>query len=63
LYKFELNQTVQGPQSVGSTEFTHKFEHFWLCGRCAATMTLEWQHEQVVVVWRRSHDIDQAAAS
>jgi hypothetical protein len=59
-----LNQPVLGPQSVGSNDLSHKLEHFWLCGRCAATMTLELQHEQdVVVVSRRDHEFHRATAS
>jgi hypothetical protein len=61
---FEFGQSVLGPHLAGSKEHSHKFEHFWLCGRCAATMTLELENEQsVVVVSRKNPDSRWAVAS
>ncbi len=46
LFKFEM--TPSGDAS--GKKPARKVEHFWLCGSCAATMTLALEHQQNVVV-------------
>lgn len=64
LYRFELTQPATGPHLAGGKEPGHKLEHFWLCGRCAPTMTLELEHRhKVVVVYHKNSETRRAAAS
>ncbi|MFB3916842.1 MAG: hypothetical protein ACE14M_08935 [Terriglobales bacterium] len=64
LFQFEL-PSHSGPQLVGGDRPVRKVEHFWLCGRCAATMTLafERQHGMVVVPLKDHTIVRHAAAS
>ncbi len=51
------------PHLLSSRRPTHHVEHFWLCGPCAATMTLVIEKEKgVIAVPLRPH-ARQAAAS
>lgn len=41
LFRVDLDQLeAASPEQNDSDKKWHRLEHFWLCGRCAATMTL-----------------------
>jgi len=40
LFRVDLDQLASLPTAHSDSEKWHRLEHFWLCGRCAATMTL-----------------------
>ena len=64
LFKFEVSSSLPaGPHIIaGASKPARKIEHFWLCGRCAATMTLTLKQQREVVVMQRWQS-RQAAAS
>lgn len=51
-----------GPQLVTSSGKTPRLEHFWLCGRCATTMTLVLERGKGVTAVPREN-VYRAAAS
>jgi len=40
LFRVDLDQLESPSAERNDAEKWHRREHFWLCGRCAATMTL-----------------------
>lgn len=66
LYQFEINLSTEddlNPQQ-GVRKPVRKVEHFWLCGRCAASMSLALEGQRkVVVVPFNSPEMRRAAAS
>ena len=42
--------TAAGPQLVTEAKPPHHIEYFWLCGQCASSMTLAFQHGKGVVM-------------
>lgn len=66
LYQFEINLSTEGDLSPQPEvrKPVRKVEHFWLCGRCAASMklTLEGQRKVIVVPFN-PQEIRRAAAS
>jgi hypothetical protein len=63
LYRFELSPTANGTSMAGDNKPPRKVEHFWLCGRCAAIMTLALHQQKVVVVRRDQPEFYRAVAS
>ncbi len=61
---FRIETAPQGPAGSEPLEFRERkpprrIEHFWLCGKCAASFTLVMDHGRVVAMPLRAH----AAAS
>ena len=52
-----------GPELVNYAKQPHKIEFFWLCGKCAATMTLAFQRGKGVVAVPLSPPARHAVAS
>jgi hypothetical protein len=56
LFHFEVaakpheKQASPGPKLVGQKKSIARVEHFWLCARCAGSMTLKFDKNEVVVV-------------
>lgn len=50
LYQFEISGTREGSLPKDGRKPVRRVEHFWLCGRCAATMKLALENHQKVVV-------------
>jgi len=63
LYRFEMQEPFSGFDAPSASKRAPgKLEHFWLCGRCAAYLTLRLGHAcQVEVVPRK--DSRRAVAS
>jgi len=49
VFQFELSNDV-GLRLVTEKKPPRKVEHFWLCGRCAAKMTLAFERQRGMVV-------------
>lgn len=56
LFHFEVGAhasdraAVSGPRLVAQKKSVAKIEHFWLCSKCASTMTLKQDKNEVVVI-------------
>jgi hypothetical protein len=64
LFKFELGWPgAATPHLVRDKKPARKVEHYWLCGRCAATMTLALERQQNVIVVPLKHTQTRRAAA
>ena len=63
LFQFEVSNP--GPRLVEENSSARKVEYFWLCGRCAVTMTLAFERHRgpVVVPLKKQGMVHRAAAS
>jgi hypothetical protein len=55
--------TADGPRAVTDGKPSQRFEYFWLCGQCAASMTLAFQRGKGVIMVPLPREGERAAAS